>query len=406
MKLAIDGGTPVRSKPYPSWPYFSQEELEAVAQVLTSGRVNYWTGEEGRSFEKEFADTCDRRFAVALANGTVALEAALYALGIGAGDEVIVPARTFIATASSAAVRGAVPICADVDLLSQNITVQTISPLLTPRTKAIIAVHLGGWPCDMPAIMNFAQAHNLKVIEDCAQAQGAKYHGRPVGSFGHLAAFSFCQDKIMTTGGEGGMLVTDNKELWNRAWSYKDHGKNYAIVFGAAPANGVRFPHESFGTNWRMTEMQSALGRAALRKLPQWVEKRRCFADILNQRLNSVPGLQLTLPEREVYHAYYRYNVLLSPELLLPGWDKSRITRAVAAEGVPCPNWGNGEIYREKAFSLDPKNLQPEDHRLPNAKALTERSLYFLVHPTLEEEDVLDVCRAVEKVFEKIVSKD
>ena len=210
--LAIDGGPKVRTTPFAPWPSFAEDEVEAAAAVLRSGNVNYWTGEEGHQFEAELAAFTGCKHAIALANGTVALELALYALGIGPGDEVVTTSRTFIASASCAVMRGALPVMADVDRDSQNITADTIRAALTPRTEAIIAVHLAGWPCDMDPIMELATSTGLKVIEDCAQAHGASYKGRPVGSMGDVAAFSFCQDKIMTTGGEGGMLTTNDAE--------------------------------------------------------------------------------------------------------------------------------------------------------------------------------------------------
>ena len=208
-----------------TWPRFDEEEIYAAEQVLRSGKVNYWTGEEGKIFEKEFAEYVGVKHGIAVANGTVALELALEALGIAEGDEVIVPSRTFIASASAVVMRGAVPKIADIDPVSQNISVKSIRDQISPRTKAIIVVHLGGWPCEMDEILAIARNHNLFVIEDCAQAHGASYKGKRVGSFGDIAAFSFCQDKIMTTAGEGGMVVTNNPTLWKRAWSFKDHGE-------------------------------------------------------------------------------------------------------------------------------------------------------------------------------------
>jgi dTDP-4-amino-4,6-dideoxygalactose transaminase len=269
-----------------NWPVFDDEQIAAAAAVLRSGRVNYWTGEEGRAFEAEFADAVGCRYGIALANGTVALELALRGFEIGAGDEVVVTPRTFLATASCAVACGATPVFADVDPVSQNITADTIRAVLSPRTKAVIAVHLAGWPCDMEPIATLCRERGLKLIEDCAQAHGATYRGRPVGSLGDAAAFSFCQDKIMTTAGEGGMLVTDDRTLWSRAWAYKDHGKSFEAVYERQHPPGFRWLHESFGTNWRMTELQAAIGRVQLRRLPAWLEHRRRNAAILTERLS------------------------------------------------------------------------------------------------------------------------
>ncbi|HXG09740.1 MAG TPA: DegT/DnrJ/EryC1/StrS aminotransferase family protein [Gemmataceae bacterium] len=392
--LAIDGGVPVRRAPFAPWPHFGEEEIQAAARVLASGKVNYWTGEEGRRFEEEFAEASGRRHAVAVANGTLALELALYALGIGPGDDVVTTCRTFIASAACAVMRGARPVMADVHPVSQNLTAETIRAALTPRTRAVIVVHLAGWPCDMDPILELARERGLKVIEDCAQAHGAFYKGRPVGSFGDAAAFSFCQDKILTTAGEGGMLVTDDEAVWERAWAYKDHGKSYHAVYRRPHPPGFRWLHEGFGTNWRLTEVQAAVGRVVLRKLPGWVAKRRRHAALLNERLANHPALRITLPPEDVYHSYYKYYVFLRPERLRRGWTRDRILAAVAAEGVPCFAGSCGEIYLEKAFD----GLRPV-RPLPNARRLGETSLMFLVHPTLSEQDMHDTCDALEKVL-------
>jgi dTDP-4-amino-4,6-dideoxygalactose transaminase len=393
--LAVQGGAPVRTIPFAPWPCFSEDDIEAAANVLRSGKVNYWTGEEGRHFEKEFAAFTGCKHAIALANGSVALELALYALGIAVGDEVVVPSRTFIASASCAIMRGATPIMADVDRESQTITADTVRAVLSPRTRAIIAVHLAGWPCDMDPILELAADYRLKVIEDCAQAHGATYKGRPVGSMSDVAAFSFCQDKIMTTGGEGGMLTTSDSRLWDRAWSFKDHGKSYDAVYGSIHSPGFRWLHESFGTNWRLTEMQSALGRIQLRKLRRTVEKRRHLAEILTAGFARIPGLRVTQPPADIEHSYYKYYVFVRPKSLREGWTRDRILQAVNSEGIPCQVGSCSEIYLEKAF---PEELRPAG-RHPVARELGETSLMFFVHPTLSDEDMQDTVAAVEKVM-------
>jgi len=381
---------------FSAWPCFEEDEIEAAMAVLRSGKVNYWTGEEGRLFEREFARSVGTEYAISVANGTVALELALYALGIGRGDEVITSSRTFIASASCAVMRGARPVCADVDAESQNITAQTIRRAITPRTKAIIAVHLAGWPCDMDSILELAAEYDLRVIEDCAQAQGATYKGRPVGSIGNAAAFSFCQDKIMTTAGEGGMLVTNSREIWERAWSFKDHGKSHDATYHREHAPGFRWLHESFGTNWRMTEIQAAVGRVALKKVPRWIETRRQRAATLTSRFSQLPGLRVTVPPDDCRHVYYKYYAFVRPEMLQAGWDRDSVMQAIVAEGVPCFVGSCSEIYLEKAFVT---RRRPE--RMPSAKRLGETSLMFLIHPTLAEEHVAMTCRAVEKVMAK-----
>jgi dTDP-4-amino-4,6-dideoxygalactose transaminase len=395
--LAISGGSPVRTSPFPTWPFFAEDEISATSRVLASGRVNYWTGEECHLFEGEFAAFVGTRHAISLANGTLALELALLALDIGAGDEVIVPARTFIATASCAVARGARPVVADIDPVTQNLTAETVRQVLTPRTRAIIAVHLAGWPCDMEPLLELAHRHDIRVIEDCAQAHGASYKGHPVGSLGDCAAFSFCQDKIMTTGGEGGLLVLNDTRLWEKAWAYKDHGKSHSAVFQNNHPPGFRWLHESFGSNFRMTEMQAAIGRLQLVKLPQWRQKRRANAGQLAAGFASLPGLRITTPPTDVGHAYYKYYVFVEPTALAEGWDAHRISLTINAEGVPCFTGSCPEIYREQAFT--DRNWAPLE-RLPVARMLGETSLMFLVHPTLGEVEMTDTVAAVRKVMQ------
>lgn len=388
----------MRNAPFAPWPHYAQDEIDAAVRVLASGEVNYWTGEEARIFEREYAEHVGCSHAVALANGTVALELALHAFDIGAGAEVVVPSRTFIATASCAVMRGATPVIADVDRVSQNITADTIRAVLSPRTKAIIAVHLAGWPCDMDPIMELARERGLRVIEDCAQAHGASYKGRLVGSIGDAGAYSFCQDKIITTGGEGGLLVTNDQAVWAGAWAYKDHGKSYEAIYKRpAPGPGLfNWIHESFGTNWRLTEMQAAIGRVQLRKLEEWSAVRRRNAAFLVEAFSRIPGLRVTAPPSEIGHAYYKYYVFVRKEALRPDWSRDRIVQAVGAEGVPCGVGSCSEIYLEKAF---PDSMRPAE-RFPVARELGETSLMFMVHPGLAETDMRDTARAVEKVLQ------
>jgi hypothetical protein len=393
--LAIEGGQPSRRAPFAPWPFFEADEIAAVERILRSGKINYKTGEEGRLFEQEFAAFAGCKHGVAVANGTVALELALHALGIGAGDEVIVPSRTFIASASCVVTRGARPVIADVDATSQNLTAVTIQPLLSTRTKAIIAVHLAGWPSDMDSIVALAREHGIKVIEDCAQAHGASYKGRPVGSLGDAATFSFCQDKIMTTGGEGGMLTTNDDGAWERARSFRDHGACDDGRGNNKDSHNFRWVHDSFGTNWRLTEMQSAIGRAQLRKVSRWVAARRRNAGVLTKRLSRCPGLRVTQPAQEIGHAYYKYYAFVCPQRLRTGWNRDRVMAAIKAEGIPCFSGICSEIYLEKAF---PEEWQPP-RRLQVAKELGETSLMFVVHPTLSEQDMLDICCTVEKIM-------
>ncbi|PKO46327.1 MAG: aminotransferase [Betaproteobacteria bacterium HGW-Betaproteobacteria-22] len=378
------------------WPHYEDDEIEKVTSLLKSGKVNYWTGDEGRQFETEYAQYLGRKHAVAVANGTVALELALYALGIGAGDEVIVPSRTYIASASCAVMRGALPVVADVDSISQVLTVQTIAAALTNKTKAIVVVHLAGWPCEMDEIMVFANERGLFVIEDCAQAHGACYKGKPVGAWGHVAAFSFCQDKIMSTGGEGGLIALDDELLWKKAWAYKDIGRSYDAVYNKEHAPGFRWLTESFGTNWRLTEIQSAIGRIQLRKLDDWILKRRANAEILNKGFASIDGLIVHIPDECVYHSYYKHYAFVQIDKLAEGWSRNKIMEEINVLGIPCGVGSCSEIYLEKAF-ID-SGYAPVS-RLENAKKLGEISLMFQVHPTLSSDHMNQTVKIVKQVM-------
>ena len=382
--------------PFSPWPCFSKEEAEAVTRVLLSNKVNYWNGQEGHEFEKEFAAWIGSKYALALANGTVALETALRALNIGSGDEVIVTPRTYFASVSSIVAVGAIPIFADVDADSQNISARTIAEVLSPRAKGIICVHLAGWPCDMDEIMAFANEHSLYVVEDCAQAHGARYKGRSVGSFGHIGAWSFCQDKIMSTGGEGGMITTNDRALWERAWSYKDHGKSFHTVFNTSHTIGFRWFQDSFGTNGRLTELQSTIGRLQLKRMPEWSQKRRANSKKISEVCTNFSSLRVPQVPSYVDHACYKHYVFVRPDHLKQDWTRDQIMAEVNQLGVPCYTGGCPEVYLEKAF--DETGWRPKK-RLPIAKELGETSLVFLVHPTLKELEVEKTCRVIKKVM-------
>jgi dTDP-4-amino-4,6-dideoxygalactose transaminase len=396
-ELAVHGGQPVRTSPMPGWPHFDDEDVAAVRDVLASGQVNYWTGDQGRAFEVEFASTVGSRHAVAVANGTVALEIALRAIGVGPGDDVIVPAATFIATASAVVTCGARPVVADVDPMTQCLTADSAAQVINERTKAVIVVHLAGHPAAMDPLVTLTRRRGLVLVEDCAQALGAKYRGRNVGTFGDIAAWSFCQDKILTTGGEGGAITTHNERLWRRCWEMKDHGKSHTAVHQRQHRDGFRWLHESFGTNGRMTEMQAAVGRSQLKKLEAWVRQRRSNAEVLIDALRDEPALRVNAPPPECEHAYYKFYTHLRPERLARGWDRNRVVGAIAAEGVPCLHGGCTEIYREVAF----RDIAGVPAELPNAARLGRTSLMLLTHPTLSTADMADVAAAVRKVLRK-----
>ncbi|HEX8125111.1 MAG TPA: DegT/DnrJ/EryC1/StrS family aminotransferase [Allosphingosinicella sp.] len=356
------------------WPYYAEDEIEAVAEVLRSGRVNQWTGGEVFAFQDALARTFGGEHCIALANGSLALELPLRVFGIGPGDEVVTTPRTFVASATSAMLLGATPVFADIDPDSGNITAESIERVLTERTRAIIPVHLGGWPCDMPAIMELAERRGLFVIEDCAQSHGAEIDGRPAGSFGHAAAFSFCQDKIISTGGEGGAVLFRDEAAFERAWSFKDHGKNRAKVNAPPVAPGFRWLHDSVGTNWRLTGPQAAIGLRQLAKLDDWRSARTRNAAIWIEALSNQPGVRVPLPDERFRHAYYRLNFYLRPGA--EGAREEILARAGEA-GLRLFTGSCSEVYLEEAFSGLPR---PD---LPNARAMTKSSLAVEIHPTL-----------------------
>jgi len=379
------------------WPSFTQEEADTVSKVLLSNKVNYWTGNEGRQFEKEFSSWCGSNYSVAVANGTLALDLALKALNIGAGDEVVVTPRSFIASVSCVVNAGATPIFADVDLNSGNITAKSIEDRVGVKTKAIICVHLAGHPCDMDDIMQLAQKHSLYVIEDCAQAHGAKYKDKPVGSIGHIGCWSFCQDKIMTTGGEGGMVTTNDESLWRAMWAYKDHGKSYEAVYEREHPEGFRWLHESFGTNWRMSEMQAAIGRIQLGRMNTWHQKRKNNAQEIAKACTKFASV-ICVPEidNNVEHAWYKLNVYVRPEGLKDGWNRNKIINEISQLGIACYSGSCSEIYLEKAFD---EKFRPRE-RLKNAQKLGETTLMFLVHPTLTVNEIQNTCDAINVVMQ------
>jgi dTDP-4-amino-4,6-dideoxygalactose transaminase len=399
--------------PFSPWPSFTQEEADDVNRVILSNKVNYWTGTECRDFEKEFATYIDCSFAVAVSNGTLALDLAFVALGIKNGDEVIVTSRTFLASVSSIVNCGAKPVFVDISADNQNITPEAISAAITKKTTAIVCVHLAGWACEMDEIMQIASDNNLFVVEDCAQAHGAKYKGRSVGSIGHAGCWSFCQDKIMTTGGEGGMVTTNDETLWKKMWAYKDHGKSYDAIYHKEHPPGFRWLHESFGTNWRMTEIQGAIGRYQLTQMPLWTQKRNDNQNAIWECAKTLNGLRIPYfncsacpgcdSTSKCVHAAYKCYVFVEKQSLKEGWDRDKIIDEVNKRGVPCFSGSCSEVYLEKAF--DNTSYRPKE-RLPVAKELGETSLMFLVHPTLTEEEIKLTCSVLSEVMHLAAKQD
>ena len=384
--------------PLAPWPNYDQEQIDAITEVYKSGRVNYLRGKIGPEFEREFATWSGTKKALVVGNGTLAIEIILRGLGLEPGDEVITTPRTFVATSSACVVNGLVPVLADIDLESGNITPETVAPLITKKTKAIMPVHLGGWPADMEGFLQLAEQHNLYVIEDCAQAHGAKIGGRSVGSFGHANAWSFCLDKIITTGGEGGMVTTDDEELWNRMWSLKDHGKDYDATYIRKHPPGFQWLHESWGTNWRITEPQSAIGRIQLARMSEWHAIRTANAELLRDRFQSLSAVHVPWPKDGFTNAWYRFYLHIHQDALKDGWNRDRIQAECKNRGLDLSVGSCSEIYLEKCF-VD-SGYGPKEP-LPNARFMTGLALAFLVHPGMTAE----MQHAIADVFEDVVKE-
>jgi O-antigen biosynthesis protein WbqV len=368
------------------WPSYEADEIEAAKAVLTSGRVNALLhGEHTQAFEEEFARFIGAQHAVAVSNGTMALELALRSLGIGAGHEVIIPARSFFATASCVIAVGAEPVFADIDPVSQNICPNSVARMIGPRTKAIICVHLSGWPCDAGSLQALCAEHQLLLIEDCAQAHGAAIGGRRVGSFGHAAAFSFCTDKIMSTAGEGGMLVTSDRDTWLSAWSYKDHGKSHEKVASGRASCAFRYLHDSFGSNFRLTEAQAAIGRLQLEKLPGWLARRRNNAAILNDLLEDHPLITTPKPSAEITHAWYKYNLQLKVEELQHRSDVANIVGELRTRGITCGPGSCPDMSKEAA--CDGREFR-SDGNLPDATKIGQSNLMLAIDHLFDERQI------------------
>ena len=383
-----------------SWPFYDEEQIKRVAEVIASGKVNYWTGNEGKNFEREFASWCGTKYSVAVANGSVALSLALHALGIKRGDEVIVPPRTFVATASAPALIGAVPIFVDVDKNSQAITANTIEPFISEKTKAICVVHLGGWPADMESIIDLAKSKNIPVIEDCAQAHGAKIKNKSVGCFGDIACWSFCQDKIISTLGEGGMITTSREDLWEKVWSLKDHGKDRKLTLSKVhpKRKDFRWLHKNFGTNLRLTEVQAAVGRIQLKRLADWNKKRERNANILIKSLESSPTVRVPKPGLEINHAWYKFYAFLNFKNISKDWSREKILEELFDEGINAFSGSCGEVYLEESFQ---KNGFAPKERLDIAEELGRTSIMFEIHPTIPKEEMNKRALKISKVLKK-----
>tara|TARA_B100000900_G_scaffold400922_1_gene405044 strand:- start:5727 stop:6899 length:1173 start_codon:yes stop_codon:yes gene_type:complete len=369
-----------------NWPSFTKEEGDAVKRILLSNKVNYLFGGEGKRFEKNFSDFTNSKFSLALANGTLALDLCLRAIGIKKGDEVIVTGRTFIASASCISLLGGKPVFVDVNINSQNIDLISIKKALTKKTKAVICVHFAGFPCDMPSIIKFAKHNKLFVIEDCAQAHGARIAGKSVGSFGDINAWSFCNDKIMTTGGEGGMITTNNPSLFKKAASFNNHGKNLTKFFDLSDKKISMFPyiHDSLGLNYRMTEMQSAIGNIQLSRIQKWNQIRNRNAEVIINKIKNLNIVKVPKINSEFNHAFYKLYLVLQSEFIKSGFSRDDIIDEITKRGVSVSFGASGRVFLEKGF----KTYKTIPKGLPNSTYLEQNSLMFEVHPTITLEEI------------------
>jgi len=416
-KLAIEGGTPVNDKSFPSWPQFDAKVFDAVAEVLKSGKVNYWTGELGMKFEQAFADWCGARFGISTSSGTSALHTALASLGIGPGDEVIVPSYTFIATSFSVCQAGAVPVFADVERNSHTLDPADVEAKVSSRTAAIMPVHLYGVMASMGPILEIARKHNLAVIEDSAQAHGGKWNGKRAGTIGNAGAFSFCQSKHFTTGGEGGAVVTDDEEMAWTCRSFRDHGYDVSERLRLLELE-ARLPyiHNMVGYNYRMTEMQSAIGLIELARMDSYhLPNRRRNGEYLIGRLRDVQQvLYLPLDTEERQNAFWMFPIVLDMGRLKVR-SAREVVAALEAEGVPAGPVMWPQCYRERAFQehngfgrlkypfrspdTRPEAVRYDKVHCENAAWLEERTFFVPCHPVYEIEHMEKIAQAIEKVL-------
>ena len=381
-QLAINGGPKAREKPYPPWPVLGEEDIAAVAEVLRSGKLTQLTGGAVAAFEEAFASWHGVKHCVATSSGTSAIHTVLAALDIGPGDEVIVPAHTFIASATPVLHQRATPVFADVDERTFCVSPDSVAERITDRTKAIIAVHLNGHPADRDALHALAEPRGIAVIEDAAQAHGALYKGRKVGTIGRAGCFSFWEDKIITTGGEGGCVITDDDALAERMQRIRHHGEG--------PVEGERaYYHLELGYNYRMSSLHAATGLVQLRHLEEYLDARRRNAAYLMERLSEIEAIEPPYVAPDCVHSYYKYICRLRPEV---GVGIDWFVRAVAAEGLPVSRRYPTPLPRQPVFRGLNAGAYPESERLAG------ELFTLLVHPTVTERDLDDVSEAIRKV--------
>ncbi|MFC1715992.1 DegT/DnrJ/EryC1/StrS family aminotransferase [Candidatus Poribacteria bacterium] len=416
-KLALDGGTPTVQNKLPGWPQFDEKAIKAVEEVLRSGKVNYWTGPKGMEFERKYAEWQGSKYAISVANGTAALHVALTALGIGPGDEVIVPSYTFIASSFSIVQAGAIPRFADVNLDDHCISVESAEKLVNERTRAIMPVHLYGNVCDMDKIMAFARKHDLYVIEDNAEAFGGVYKGRKTGTIGHMAACSFCQNKTFTTGGEGGMVTTDDEELAWQARSFRDHGYDVKERLNLLELEQkLPYIHNMVGWNYRMTEMQSVIGLAELQRIDDWnMPRRKRNARIIMDAIKDLPQVKyMPVDTEERQNGWYVCAFSLDIENMT--CDVDQFVAATGAEGAPCWRVFWPQCHTETAFQkynsfgrsgfpfkskeyTNPESVDYSNVEIPNAMWHQSHTFTCFAYPTFSAEDCEQIGEALVKVI-------
>jgi len=362
------------------WPNYTDQEINKVIKVLKSGNVNYLSNNEGRKFEKEFSKLFGSKYSIALSNGTNALELSLMAINLNTDDEVIVTSKSFIASASAVVAMGGKPIFSDIDINSQNISSNFVEKLMTKQTRALICVHLGGWPCNVVELLRLCRKYGIKLIEDCSQAHGAKFKNRYVGTFGDFGTWSFCNDKIISTGGEGGMITTNSYKNYKLLWSLKDHGKNKEKYYLTNKNNAFKFVHDKFGTNYRLTEMQSAIGRVQLKTLKARLKIRNRNANRYMKNLSKLKVLIIPNIPKEINHSFYRLYLRFNFKYIKKGWSKNRILYNLNKQGFLCSEGSCSEIYRENCFI---NSIYRVKKRLPNARILSLTSFALLVDHTI-----------------------
>ncbi len=416
-KLALHGGLKAVSTPLPHWPSLDETAIKAVEQVLRSGKVNYWTGRRGMEFEQEYARWQGSKYAISVATGTAALHVSLSALGIGPGDEVIVPSYTFIASSFSIVQAGAIPRFADVNLEDHCLSVESAEKLVTRRTKAVMPVHLYGNVCDMDKIQAFARKHNLYVIEDNAEAFGGSYKGKKTGTLGDIAGCSFCQNKTFTTGGEGGMVTTDHEDLAWEARSFRDHGYDVKERLNLlALEQKLPYIHNRVGWNYRMTEMQSAIGLAELARMDTWnMPARRRNGRILLETLGALPQVKyVPIDSSERRNGWYVCAFSLDLEKM--SCDIKQFVEAAAAEGAPVWKVFWPQCHTEKAFQEhkgfgnsgfpftskeygDPASVDYSQVNVPNARWHEQHTFTCFAFPVYSEQNMLEIAGALVKVI-------